>query len=83
LSSAKNSARFSAEAFENQQSMIAKNEDFIRRNIAGQKTKLAKSRRNMLERIERVEAVARPLAGKFHVKENRARRKSGFNRRKT
>ena len=45
-------------AFENQQTMIAKNEDFIRRNIAGQKTKLAKSRRNMLERVERVEAVA-------------------------
>jgi ATP-binding cassette subfamily F protein 3 len=45
-------------AFENQQSMIAKNEDFIRRNLAGQKTKLAKSRRNMLERLERVEAVA-------------------------
>ncbi len=45
-------------AFENQQSFIAKNEDFIRRNLAGQKTKLAKSRRNMLERIERVEAVA-------------------------
>ncbi len=45
-------------AFENQQSFIAKNEDFIRRNLAGQKTKLAKSRRNMLERIERVEEVA-------------------------
>lgn len=45
-------------AFENQQTMIAKNEDFIRRNLAGQKTKLAKSRRNMLERLERVEAVA-------------------------
>ncbi len=44
-------------AFENQQSLIAKNEDFIRRNIEGQKTKLAKSRRNMLERLERVEAV--------------------------
>ena len=44
-------------AFENQQSLIAKNEEFIRRNIAGQKTKLAKSRRNMLERLERVEAV--------------------------
>ena len=44
-------------AFDNQQTMIAKNEDFIRRNLAGQKTKLAKSRRNMLERIERVEAV--------------------------
>ena len=44
-------------AFENQQSLIAKNEEFIRRNIAGQKTKMAKSRRNMLERMERVEAV--------------------------
>jgi ATP-binding cassette, subfamily F, member 3 len=44
-------------AFENQQSYIAKNEEFIRRNIAGQKTKLAKSRRNMLERLDRVEAV--------------------------
>ena len=44
-------------AFENQQTMIAKNEDFIRRNLAGQKTKLAKSRRNMLERLERVEVA--------------------------
>ena len=44
--------------FENQQSFIAKNEEFIRRNLAGQKTKMAKSRRNMLERLERVEAVA-------------------------
>lgn len=43
--------------FENQQSFIAKNEEFIRRNLAGQKTKMAKSRRNMLERLERVEAV--------------------------
>jgi ATP-binding cassette subfamily F protein 3 len=56
-------------AFENQQSFIAKNEDFIRRNIAGQKTKLAKSRRNMLERIERVEAVtADKPQGNFKLK---------------
>ena len=56
-------------AFENQQALIAKNEDFIRRNIAGQKTKLAKSRRNMLERIERVEAVAVDKAqGNFVLK---------------
>ena len=56
-------------AFENQQTMIAKNEDFIRRNIAGQKTKLAKSRRNMLERIERVEAVTVDKAqGNFVLK---------------
>lgn len=44
-------------AYENQQSMIAKNEEFVRRNLAGQKTKQAKSRRNMLERLERIEAV--------------------------
>lgn len=56
-------------AFENQQSYIAKNEEFIRRNIAGQKTKLAKSRRNMLERLDRVEAVvADKPQGNFKLK---------------
>jgi ATP-binding cassette subfamily F protein 3 len=44
-------------AFENQQHLIAKTEEFIRRNLAGQKTKQAKSRRKMLEKLERVEAV--------------------------
>ncbi len=44
-------------AYENQRHLIAKTEDFIRRNLAGQKTKQAKSRRNMLARMERVEAV--------------------------
>src|SRR5918996_1585830 len=44
-------------AYENQQHLIAKTEEFIRRNIAGQKTKQAKSRRNMLERLERLDAV--------------------------
>src|SRR5206468_843003 len=44
-------------AFENQQRLIAKTESFIRKNLAGQKTKQAKSRRNMLERLERVDAV--------------------------
>lgn len=44
-------------AFENQQQLIAKTEEFIRRNIAGQKTKQAKSRRKMLEKLERVEGV--------------------------
>jgi len=44
-------------AFDNQQRLIAKTEEFIRRNLAGQKTKQAKSRRNMLERLDRVEAV--------------------------
>ena len=44
-------------AYENQQHLIAKTEEFIRRNLAGQKTKQAKSRRKMLEKLERVEAV--------------------------
>ncbi len=42
-------------AYEQQQEMIAKTEDFIRRNLAGQKTKQAKSRRNMLARLERLD----------------------------
>jgi ATP-binding cassette, subfamily F, member 3 len=49
--------------YENQQSLIAKTEEFIRRNLEGQKTKQAKSRRNMLERLERVESVATEKSG--------------------
>ena len=44
-------------AYDNQQHLIAKTEEFIRRNLAGQKTKQAKSRRKMLEKLERVESV--------------------------
>ncbi|HEV2835923.1 MAG TPA: ABC-F family ATP-binding cassette domain-containing protein [Pyrinomonadaceae bacterium] len=44
-------------AYDNQQQLIAKTEEFIRRNIAGQKTKQAKSRRKMLEKLERLESV--------------------------
>jgi ATP-binding cassette subfamily F protein 3 len=44
-------------AYENQQHLIQKTEEFIRRNLAGQKTKQAKSRRKMLEKLERVEGV--------------------------
>ncbi|HEX8847612.1 MAG TPA: ABC-F family ATP-binding cassette domain-containing protein [Pyrinomonadaceae bacterium] len=44
-------------AFDNQQHLIAKTEEFIRRNLAGQKTKQAKSRRKMLEKLERIEAI--------------------------
>jgi ATP-binding cassette, subfamily F, member 3 len=40
---------------ERQKGMIDKTEDFIRRNIAGQKTKQAQSRRKMLDKLERVE----------------------------
>ena len=44
-------------AYDNQRQLIAKTEEFIRRNIAGQKTKQAKSRRKMLEKLERLDAV--------------------------
>lgn len=43
------------EVVERQQAMIDKTEDFIRRNIAGQKTKQAQSRRKMLEKLDRLE----------------------------
>lgn len=39
---------------ERQQAFIEKTEDFIRRNIAGQKTKQAQSRRKMLDKLDRV-----------------------------
>jgi len=41
--------------YEAQQEFIAKEEDFIRRNLAGQRTKEAQGRRKRLERLERVE----------------------------
>jgi ATP-binding cassette subfamily F protein 3 len=56
---------------ERQDSMIEKTEDFIRRNIAGQKTKQAQSRRKMLDKIDRLErpedvwAVAERVAFRF------------------
>ena len=56
---------------ERQQDMVAKTEDFIRRNIAGQKTKQAQSRRKMLAKLDRIErpedvwAVAEKVAFRF------------------
>ena len=43
------------EARERQQAMIAKTEEFIRKNLAGQKTKQAQSRRRMLEKLDKLE----------------------------
>ena len=55
-------------AYENQQHLISKTEEFIRRNLAGQKTKQAKSRRKMLEKLERVDAVrADQSSGDFRL----------------
>ena len=41
--------------YERQQELIERTQDFIRRNIAGQKTKQAKSRRKMLEKLDELE----------------------------
>ena len=41
--------------YERQKEHVDKTEDFIRTNIAGQKTKQAQSRRKMLEKLERLE----------------------------
>ncbi len=46
--------------YERQQAFIARTEDFIQRNIAGQNTRQAQSRRKRLERFLRDEAIARP-----------------------
>ena len=55
-------------AYENQRQLIEKTEEFIRRNLAGQKTKQAKSRRTMLAKLERVEAVrADQSSGDFRL----------------
>ncbi|MBK5259174.1 MAG: ABC-F family ATP-binding cassette domain-containing protein [Thermoanaerobaculia bacterium] len=41
--------------YERQQDFIEKTQDFIRRNLAGQKTKQAKSRRKMLDKLDEAE----------------------------
>ena len=53
--------------YEKQQELIERTEEFIRRNLAGQKTKQAKSRRNMLERMDRVDAVREERLGNFKL----------------
>jgi len=56
---------------ERQQAFIDKTEDFIRRNIAGQKTKQAQSRRKMLEKLDKIDrpedvwAVAERVSFRF------------------
>ncbi len=47
-------------AYELQQAEIARQEEFIRRNIAGQNTRQAQSRQKLLDRVQRLEA---PEAG--------------------
>jgi len=43
--------------YKRQQDHIARTEDFIRRNIAGQRSRSAKERRKRLERLERIEQI--------------------------
>lgn len=49
--------------YENQQALINKTQEFIRRNLEGQKTKQAKSRRTLLARMDRIEAVSSDKSG--------------------
>ncbi len=49
--------------YENQQALINKTQEFIRRNLEGQKTKQAKSRRTLLARMDRLEAVSSEKSG--------------------
>jgi ATP-binding cassette subfamily F protein 3 len=54
--------------YETQQEFIAKEEDYIRRNIAGQNTSQAKGRLRRLERLKRDGLIARPRTEKnIHV----------------
>ncbi len=46
--------------YEAQQAFIAKEEEYIRRNLAGQNTKQAQGRRTRLERLKRDQLIARP-----------------------
>ncbi|MBW4437341.1 MAG: ABC-F family ATP-binding cassette domain-containing protein [Pleurocapsa minor GSE-CHR-MK-17-07R] len=50
--------------FSAQQEFIAKEEEYIRRNIAGQNTRQAKGRRARLERLKRDDLVLRPRSRK-------------------
>jgi len=59
------------ELAERQEAFVAKTEEFIRRNIAGQKTKQAQSRRKMLDKLETLDrpedvwATAEKVAFRF------------------
>jgi ATP-binding cassette subfamily F protein 3 len=53
---------------EEQAALVAKTEDFIRRNLAGQKTKQAQSRRRQLEKLERVRRPEDVWAGAERIR---------------
>jgi ATP-binding cassette subfamily F protein 3 len=63
--------------YERQQEFIAKEEDYIRRNIAGQNTRQAQGRRKRLERFLRDEAITRPRQQRAMHLDLQTRRRSG------
>ncbi len=60
LSSARCAASASARSGRRSRSSVEKTEEFIRRNLAGQRTREAQGRRTRLERFLRDEAIDRP-----------------------
>ncbi|GAB4470560.1 MAG: ABC-F family ATP-binding cassette domain-containing protein [Anaerolineae bacterium] len=65
------------EEFRRQQEFIEKEQDYIRRNIAGQNTRQAQGRRKRLERFLRDEAIVRPREHRLMRLRLEARRRSG------
>ncbi len=63
--------------YKRQQEFIAKEEDYIRRNIAGQNTRQAQGRRKRLERFLRDEAIRKPHQQRQIRVALQARRRSG------
>ncbi len=63
--------------YERQQAFIEKEQDYIRRNIAGQNTRQAQGRRKRLERYLRDESITRPREQRSIRLDLRARRRSG------
>jgi ATP-binding cassette, subfamily F, member 3 len=59
--------------YDRQQTEIRRTEDFIRRNLAGQKTKQAQSRRKKLEKLERLDRP-REEHTKFRLRLHKAKR---------
>lgn len=63
--------------YQRQQEFIAKEEDYIRRNIAGQNTRQAQGRRKRLERFLRDESIRRPREHRTMYLDLQASRRSG------
>jgi ATP-binding cassette subfamily F protein 3 len=63
--------------YEAQQEFIAKEEDYIRRNMAGQNTAQAKGRLRRLERLKRDKLITRPRTGRNIRLDLRADLRSG------